>query len=310
MGDETPAIPLGTRMKAEREKQGLSIEDVHNRLRIHQDSLSRIEKNQFRDWPGGNIYVKGFIRQYATFLGMNSAELMAEYDELGLSERKVELEVGPMKTKQVKDQVQSIWEPIKAHRELIIKIAAGIAVLLFAIFVWGLMIRGIGDFFEARKEKAVKSPKVIKQIAAPEPKAVSAAPATTSQPNKAVEAPATPKTSPAVTQTAPQPAAPTVKYINSPAQNNFPIINNQSGLAVIISVNTDVWLRVTSDGKIVYESILKTGEKSNWAANDEMIIKMGRPAGVDMKINGYSIGKPGGGQAKEVRITRHGMESI
>lgn len=59
---------VGAELKAERERFGLSLADVSDRLRIRVAYLEAIEAGRFGDLPG-RIYAIGFLRSYAEFLG-------------------------------------------------------------------------------------------------------------------------------------------------------------------------------------------------------------------------------------------------
>lgn len=68
----------GEILKAEREKKGLSIKDVEQSTSIRALYLTAIEEGKYSVVPG-EVYLKGFIRNYATFLGLNSQEMIELY---------------------------------------------------------------------------------------------------------------------------------------------------------------------------------------------------------------------------------------
>ncbi len=59
---------VGAELKAERERFGLLLSEVSERLRIRVAYLEAIEAGRFGDLPG-RIYAIGFLRSYAEFLG-------------------------------------------------------------------------------------------------------------------------------------------------------------------------------------------------------------------------------------------------
>ncbi len=65
---------LGKILRSEREKKGFSIEDVSNKLKIGVRQLHGLEDGEAADLPH-EAYVRGFIRSYAKFLGIGSAEV-------------------------------------------------------------------------------------------------------------------------------------------------------------------------------------------------------------------------------------------
>ncbi|MXP24562.1 DUF4115 domain-containing protein [Altererythrobacter indicus] len=67
----------GPRLRAEREKQGLSLEDVAKDSRIPLRHLETMESGRFSDLPG-RTYAFGFTRTYAKLLGLDQDELVAQ----------------------------------------------------------------------------------------------------------------------------------------------------------------------------------------------------------------------------------------
>lgn len=75
---ENPASTIGERLRSARQKKGLSLEDVHRITKIHPKTIEALEKDQLEDKVGGT-YVKAFIRNYATYLGMDAKSIIEEY---------------------------------------------------------------------------------------------------------------------------------------------------------------------------------------------------------------------------------------
>ena len=65
---------LGAALRAERERRGLGIEDVANTLKIGARQLRALEEADLSSLPHV-AYTRGFIRSYATFLGLSQAEI-------------------------------------------------------------------------------------------------------------------------------------------------------------------------------------------------------------------------------------------
>lgn len=64
---------LGALLRKQREKRGLTIEDVAQRLKIMPRQLTALEEGDVEALPH-MAYAKGFIRSYATFLGISKEE--------------------------------------------------------------------------------------------------------------------------------------------------------------------------------------------------------------------------------------------
>ena len=79
------AAPLGGRyegvghsLKVVRERRSLALTDVSARLRIRRPYLEAIEEGRFGELPGA-VYVSGFLRQYAEFLGLDPEQVLKSY---------------------------------------------------------------------------------------------------------------------------------------------------------------------------------------------------------------------------------------
>jgi cytoskeletal protein RodZ len=68
----------GNKFRKERERLRFSIEDVASVTKIGTRMLKAIEDERFDQLPGG-VFSKGFIRTYATHLGMNPEEAVTGY---------------------------------------------------------------------------------------------------------------------------------------------------------------------------------------------------------------------------------------
>ncbi|BBB93114.1 MAG TPA: DUF4115 domain-containing protein [Methylomusa anaerophila] len=69
---------VGEILRSEREKKGFSIKDVEREISIRALYLNAIEEGNYSIIPG-EVYLKGFIRNYANFLGLDVQQIMAVY---------------------------------------------------------------------------------------------------------------------------------------------------------------------------------------------------------------------------------------
>jgi cytoskeletal protein RodZ len=70
---------LGARLKREREKRKISLEEISLSTKIGTRFLVAIEDEHFDQLPGG-IFNKGFVKAYARSVGVDEAEAVAEYE--------------------------------------------------------------------------------------------------------------------------------------------------------------------------------------------------------------------------------------
>lgn len=69
---------VGEVLRSERMRRGLAIKDAQQVLHIKEYYLAAIEDAEYEKIPG-NVYVKGFIRNYAQFLGLDGQEAVNAY---------------------------------------------------------------------------------------------------------------------------------------------------------------------------------------------------------------------------------------
>ena len=69
---------LGNRLKEARLAKGLSLEDLQEMTKIQKRYLTGIEEGNYSIMPG-SFYARAFIKQYAEAVGLNSDELLKEY---------------------------------------------------------------------------------------------------------------------------------------------------------------------------------------------------------------------------------------
>lgn len=69
---------FGERLKREREKRGVTLDDVSAATKIGTRMLRALEEEKFDQLPGG-IFNKGFVRAYAQQLGLDEDQAVADY---------------------------------------------------------------------------------------------------------------------------------------------------------------------------------------------------------------------------------------
>ncbi len=72
---------LGERLREAREARGLSPSEVSEKIRIRTVYLIAIEEENWRS-VGAPVYIRGFLRTYARFLGLDPEEVVAQFGEL------------------------------------------------------------------------------------------------------------------------------------------------------------------------------------------------------------------------------------
>jgi len=256
------ATGIGETLRAARHQRGRTIADAAAATRVRESYLAALEEDDFAAL-GGDVYVKGFLRSYAKYLGLDPEPLLAayrrehqEYDEAAAI---AQTPVAPMRA----DRAPGV--PLGAL------VAVGAVVLLGILFVLGL--RGGGE--EDPASDLADGP------AAVEPQATAPAIVPTPQ----ADAPAAPATE---TPTAAPSEAPTAGVTE-------PVIPPGEDVAVTLDVTGAVsWLRVTVDGEIVFEGEQSQGYSNTFTGDESVVVRIGDASAVSLTVNGQDLGPLGG----------------
>ena len=76
---QAPPIGIGRALQKARGQRGLTLEDAGRGTRLRPDFLAALEREAFEALPG-DVYVRGFLRSYASYLGLNPSKVMRVYD--------------------------------------------------------------------------------------------------------------------------------------------------------------------------------------------------------------------------------------
>jgi hypothetical protein len=72
---------FGPRLRAERERRGISIETIASVTKVGEDLWDALERNDFSRWPSG-IFARAFVRDYARAIGLDADEVVDEFCRL------------------------------------------------------------------------------------------------------------------------------------------------------------------------------------------------------------------------------------
>lgn len=129
---------LGERLRDIREKAGVSIEEIAKVTKVNKKYLEYIEADDYDELPS-DVYVKGFLRSYSNFLGIDAKDVLRIYKkERGIQVNIKKPKVQDFKKKKIK--IPTVILPFK----VMISIFAGI---FFIVIVWYFYIE-TGKFSE------------------------------------------------------------------------------------------------------------------------------------------------------------------
>lgn len=193
---------VGHSLKVVRERRGLALADVSARLRIRRPYLEAIEAGRFSELPGA-VYVSGFLRQYAEFLGLDPDHILKTYQSE--ADGQVQRVVLNFPLPRPEERTPRLWLVLGAL------VAAGIVYVLWYQHQETLRVgQDLIQAVPARLADLVPSPQPIAPAVTPSPAAPAPAPATPA-PAALPQAPAAVASAPAAapaTESTPAPATP------------------------------------------------------------------------------------------------------
>lgn len=260
---------LGTKLRAARELQSLSLDEISARTKIRPQYLQAIEGDCLETIPGG-FFSRSFVRQYATELGLNPTEVERDLDRVTVAPvETVPVEKVLREYRASPSGVTKIDEEGKefAHEASFLKesnagpVWVALAVLLTLASACYLTWTQRPELFEPMLAMAKSSPNTLV--------------ATTVAPAPAVPSPATPAPAPVPAPT-PTVEAPPVAPVE---------------LAIL--AKEFVWLRITADGRRVFLGTLEAGETRKVSGREIATVQSGNAGGIEITFNGKPIGPVG-----------------
>lgn len=83
---------FGEELRREREIRGISLKEIADATKISKRFLEAIERNDHRTLPAP-VFTRGFIREYARYLGLNADEVVNRYNYAAAGDDRIEKSV-------------------------------------------------------------------------------------------------------------------------------------------------------------------------------------------------------------------------
>jgi cytoskeletal protein RodZ len=295
---------IGHILREARENKGLTLEEAQTQTRINARYLTALENGQYSALPTP-VHVRGFLRNYARFLGLDPQPLLSRYAAgqgqdapPPLAETREITPDNPL----VERQDQPFFDPVNMEvngkngysvsagssggmLQLIIIVALVIALALIANRFIPILF-GQGEAGNAVQEVSDAVRDAVADITGATPTPTSTVtPAPTGGSSVVVDG----TEQPIVNTGRNNPgAAPTA----SPTRPPLPATLDEIRLKLEILERT--WLEVTIDGNIVYSGIAKADDVFEWTAQQEAKVVTGNAIGVYATINDIALGRLGG----------------
>jgi cytoskeleton protein RodZ len=313
---ETPLGTVGQELRAARLRRGDDLATVSRALKIRKDHLSAVEDDKLEGLPG-KTYALGFVRSYATYLGLDSVEMVERFKQ---------------ETSGRHDELSSASVvPDEDGRKLPYgRIGAGVVLLALAYGTWHLLAGGpapqpvppppaltaprpapkpVSPPPPAAQTQAVPSPAITQTPPAQPPAAAPTPAAKTSAPNTA---PASAATVPPAQQKAaaspvnggsaiPSPAVPMARPAS--AQDKVPAGDGQvfgaqnKNSRVVLHARADTHIIVRGqDGMVYINRTLKAGEAYRVPNIPGLSLTSTNAGAVQFELDGQMMGRAGADQ--------------
>lgn len=267
-------MTVGERLREARERQKVSLHAIAGKTNISVRFLDAIEKNQFDKLPGG-IFTRGFIRSYASQVGLEPDALVTQFlsDEPG--QRDDDIDEAPHKS----DGDGLGFGTL---------VLAGLGAIVLALaLVYLLKPDWLG----------------LQTAAAPAPQdsaAPEVVPASTTPPTVADTSPEPFTASPLAD--AASPAATTMPPAAVPAPVEAGAGTPQSPLRLVVAPSGRCWVQVSADGQMRVAREVAPGERLTVDAAERLQIVVGDAGSFSYELNGRP-GKPLGAAGRVARAT-------
>jgi len=296
---------LGDLLRETREARGISLTTAERDTKIRAKYISALEDNNLTLLPGP-VYARGFVRNYAHYLGLDPQEALDLFEQDSQPTRtKIRVARGEpaAPSRAPKDTEKISIHPLSptpidtrvrygSSYIAVSLLAVPLIILFYFIYsVWGVNRSGNVPIPTPR-------PPTLTPIALNTQVVTAAGTGAFNTPTVAV---AVPPNAPPTNTPVPNPAT-------QPTQTLPPA--NQ----VTVSVNTtrDAWMRVIVDGVQKFSGTVPKGSNKQWVGKDKGRIRTGRGDSVQVTVNGATRGlmQIGNNLIVEKEWDRSGTEKV
>ncbi|MEK6728200.1 MAG: RodZ domain-containing protein [Candidatus Omnitrophota bacterium] len=266
----------GERLKKIRLEKGLSLEEAQKKTKVHLNILKAIEGDTITNL--NPIYLKGFLKIYCKFLGVDPKDCVADYKEarceaanipLGKEDAKFEKKSGVLRETAIK---LGTFKPSKK-----IKTAT---VIILGIVIFSIGLFNLGKFISLKSSRNnLMKERLAAMSAAVERK----------------------KEKPKAKTVSPSPNQQAVQHLTQKAQ--------PTEITLVMSAKEKCYAVVKVDGRVAFQRTLERGRSENWRAKEKIELSVGNAGAVELIVNGTrfpNIGKRNEPR-KNILITKEGL---
>jgi cytoskeleton protein RodZ len=292
---------FGEKLKQEREKRKMTLEEISVSTKIGTRMLQALEENKFNQLPGG-IFNKGFVRAYSRCIGLDEDQAVADYLAASGDSPSVSAEIAARERQMLEEENAGEVSRIEGsssspNRQLLWGIFAAILLIVaLALYFWSHHQR------EQRKQAAQASP-TAEASSSSTLAGVNGAGTNGVGVSPSSLLPSTTASPAHLQQTTTKPAYTTGSPANPPTPT--PVAGQ---FIVVVQAREQSWVSILADGERVPSELLEPGSERAVQARREIIVKAGNAGGVDFLFNGKKLAV--GGDFGEVKTVTFGPRGI
>jgi len=293
--EENKQKPKGVVLKEAREDKGLDLVTVHEATKIPLDILRAIEEG-YTVRTLSPFYLKGFMKMYAQYLGVDINQIVDDYKEEKLPE-KIDGDID--KQEDIEEKIVTVLT--RERQQHLVK-GAVVLVALFVVFKMGGCVKRSWLNRKPRKESTTKVRRVKKPQQAPFEKKIKEV----QEIKKAKPKPPVPqvvRSAPALVAT-PAAVPPPAAAVKPPVEKK-----QTKPVTLMIVVKKKGWLQVKVDGNLVFQSTINEGAKETWEAEKSIELSGKSIHNLDFTLNGKELAPLGRADrtARRLIVTPKGL---
>jgi cytoskeletal protein RodZ len=274
--------PFGPWLRQERERRGITLEDISTSTKIHIRFLEAVEQDRLDLLPGG-IIGRGFVRAYAKYIGIDHT-------------------IAACVATCVTDPSQPV-----PQRETVVTRQIGLAmrlppwVLAAGFFVISCGLVALGEWLQHYQ-------RFRKSSDAPVPATVSPLPGSQTKLQEVQPTDAPGRQQSGAENLAANSAWQQPGSFSSARGSSF---SSESGkLMLTIKVRQDAWMSIIADGHSVLSETLVAPNERSVEAHSHIVVRAGNIGAVDFSFNGDSLPTQGAyGEARTLSFNAYGLET-
>jgi cytoskeleton protein RodZ len=292
-------LSIGDRLRRERLRRGLDIDQLAEQTKINAAMLEAIEADDLDRLPG-SFFTRSFVRQYAKALELDDEEFETELKRVtGGDEPAVPEFPVPSANLGLPPVTPGVSSHGRSHHSLS-SLIAFVLIVAACTGIYALWQKSRDASREEARRSAASRMNQAASKPAPPPQAAPAAVTPAEQPaagtpaeSAATQSPeGAPATPPA--QAPPAESAAAAPAAAAPAPETPAAAPAETGpVAVQVRTTAEAWVRVTADGVNLYTGLLQPNQSRSFAGKERMSILFGDPAAVEVTWNGKAVGSIG-----------------